>query len=211
MGLGIGRYGEYDLNQNTATTDIFTITGATSQSGDFIVCRNSTGAELFVVTSAGAVTAAGALTLSSSVTGTQHTLVVSATTMVAGLTVSVTSTGALQALGTTEHNVNGIVIAPSSKAIMNCALYYAGGSTTTVNTAISLLGVAGANSGPSYFLALPGTGSDIYVGAHSGDHSFVDASLTINTFTCDHPFIGIKCLSGSQTFYLLGVHATGIT
>lgn len=211
-GLAPPLYGEYEQFQQTAATDMVTLTGSTgTMTGDFIVMQNSTGAELAYIDANGKATFVGGLAASSSLTGTQATLVVSATTMAGGLTVSVTSTGALQALGTTEHNVNGIVIAPSSKAIMNCALYYAGGSTTTVNTAISLLGVAGANSGPSYFLALPGSGSDIYVGAHSGDHSFVDASLTVNTFTCDHPFIGIKCLSGSQTFYLLGVHATGIT
>ena len=163
-GLAVPLFGESEITQITAANDIFTITGSSSMSGDFIVCQNSDGTELFVVDSNGAVT------VGSSVTGTQHTLVVSATTMAGGLNISVTSTGALQALGTTEHNVNGVVISPSSKAIMNCALYYAGGSTTTVNTAISLLGCAGANSLPSYFLSVAGSGSDIYVGAHSGDH-----------------------------------------
>jgi len=205
MGLAVPLFGESEIQAQTAANDILTLTGATSHTGDFLVCQNSTGAELFVVD------VNGALSVASSMTGTQATLVVSATTQTAGLNISVTSTGALQALGTAETAVSGVLISPSSKAVMNAAFAYAGGSTSTVNTAITLLGCMGANSLPSYFLAIPTTGADIYVGAHSGDHGFVDASMKLNTFTCDHPFVGIKALSGSQTIYLLAVHATGIT
>jgi len=192
-GLAVPLFGESEIEQQVAATDILTLTGAASQTGDFLVCQNSTGAEKFVISSAGV------------------TLALSATTQASGVSVSVTSTGALNALGTAETAVSGVVVSPSSKAIMNCAFAYAGGDTATVNTAISLLGCYGGNSLPSYFLSLPGSGSEIYVGAHSGDHGFVDASMLINTFTCDHPFVGIKSLSGSQTIYLLAVHATGIT
>ena len=193
-GLAVPLFGESELIQQTAATDFLTLTGASGMTGDFLVCQTNTGTEVFVVSSVG-----------------QMTLALSATTQSAGLSVSVTSTGALQALGTAETAVSGVVVSPSSKAIMNCAFAYAGGDTSTVNTAISLLGCYGGNSLPSYFLSLPGSGSEIYVGAHSGDHGFVDASMLINTFTCDHPFVGIKSLSGSQTIYLLAVHATGIT
>jgi len=199
-GLAVPLSGESEITATTAANDILTLTGATSHTGDFIVCQDSAGTENFVVGVAGSVSAI------------QQQLTVSATTMVAGLNVVVSSTGALQALGTAEVAVTGVTVSPDSDAIMNAAFAYAGGSTATGNTAISMLACMGANSLPSYFLAVPTTAGDaIYKGAHSGDHGFIDASMLINTFTCDHPFIGIKALSGSQTIYLLAVHATGVT
>ena len=217
-GLAPPLFGEYEQTQQTAATDMVTLTGAASMSGDFLVCQTNTGTENLVVSSSGLVTTVAGvtvgtkLTVSGSVTGTQQTLTVSATTMVAGLNVVVSSTGALQSLGTAETSVTGVTVSPDSDAVMNAAFAYAGGSTGTGNTAISMLACMGANSLPSYFLAVPTTSGDaIYKGAHSGDHGFVDASMKLNTFTCDHPFIGIKALSGSQTIYLLAVHATGIT
>jgi len=50
--------GESEIEQLTAATDILTITGAASQSGDFLVCRNSSGTEKFVVDKDGDVSAA---------------------------------------------------------------------------------------------------------------------------------------------------------
>ena len=199
-GLAAPLFGEYEQTQTTVGNDMVTLTGKASMTGDFLVCQTSAGSEVFVVG------------VSGSLSVTQQQLTVSATTMVAGLNIVVSSTGALQALGTEVVAVTGVTVSPDSDAIMNAAFAYAGGSTATGNTAISMLACMGANSLPSYFLAVSTTaGDDIYKGAHSGDHGFVDASMLINTFTCDHPFIGIKALSGSQTIYLLGVHATGVT
>ena len=48
-------YGEVEHKQETAATDIITITGASSQTGDFLVLRNSAGTEKVYITSAGAV------------------------------------------------------------------------------------------------------------------------------------------------------------
>ena len=194
-GLAAPLYGEYEQTQTTVGNDMVTLTGKASMTGDFIVCQTSAGVETFVVGSLG-----------------EMSLDVSATTMVAGLNVVVTSTGALQALGTEETYVTGITISPDSDAIMNAAFAYAGGSTATGNSAITMLACMGAASLPSYFLAVAASNGDaIYKGAVSGDHGFIDASMLINTFTCDHPFIGIKSLAGSNTIYLLAVHATGIT
>ena len=193
-GMAVPLFGESEIVQQTVGNDMLTLTGKASMTGDYIVCQNSTGAEVRVLNAAG-----------------EMTLQLAATTQAAGIDIGVTSTGALAALGTTETYVSAVVVSPSSKAIMNCAFVYMGGDTATVNTCVTLLGCDGGNSIPSYFLSLAGSGSAMYVGAHSGDHGFVDASMLVNTFTCDHPFIGIKCLSGSQTFYLLGAHATGIT
>jgi hypothetical protein len=211
-GLAVPLYGESEIQQQTLGTDIITITGATSQTGDFLVCQDVDGTEQFVVSCSGLITSATGLSMSSSMSGTQASFTVSATTMVGGISIVVSSTGALNALGTAETSVCGVIVAPSSKAKMNAAFAYAGGSTGTANTAITMLACFGANSAPSYFLAVSTTGTDqIYKGAHSGDQGFIDASMTLNTFTCDHPFIGLKALSGSQTFYLLAVHATGVT
>jgi hypothetical protein len=52
-GLGVPLFGEAEIKQQTAATDILTLTGATSMSGDFIVLQNSTGGEIFVIGSAG--------------------------------------------------------------------------------------------------------------------------------------------------------------
>jgi hypothetical protein len=64
--------GESEIVQRTAATDILTITGASSQTGDFLVCRNSAGTEKFYVTSAGVAYFASTVTLNGS--GTQATL-----------------------------------------------------------------------------------------------------------------------------------------
>lgn len=58
MGLGVPILGESEITQQTAATDILTLTGAASMTGDFLVMQNSTGTELFVVSSSGAITAA---------------------------------------------------------------------------------------------------------------------------------------------------------
>ena len=200
-GLAAPLFGEYEQTQTTIGNDMVTLTGKASMSGDFLVCQTSAGVETFVIGVSGSLSAP------------QQQLTVSATTMVAGLNVVVSSTGALQALGTTEEAVTGVTVSPSSKAIMNAAFAYAGGSTATGNTAITMLACMGANSLPSYFLAIGASAGDaIYKGVTRGDdQGFLDVSMLINTFTCDHPFLGIKALSGSQTIYLLAVHATGVT
>jgi len=210
-GLAIPLYGEYEQTQETLATDMVTLTGKASMTGDFLVCQTSAGTENFVVSSSGLVSSAAGLSLGASMSATQQQLTVSATTMVAGLNVVVTSTGALAALGTAETNVTGVTVSPNSDAIMNAAFAYAGGSTATGNTAISMLACMGANSLPSYFLAIPGSAGDaIYKGAtRADDQGFQDVSLKLETWDGDD-FIGLKSLSGSQTIYLLAYHASGI-
>jgi len=67
-GLGVPLFGEFNIEQQTLGTDIMTITGAASQSGDFIVCRNSAASEKFVVDVSGNVTAAGTLAATGAIT-----------------------------------------------------------------------------------------------------------------------------------------------
>ena len=48
-GLSLPRLGEYQQVQQTIGNDMMTLTGKASMSGDFIVCENSSGTELFIV------------------------------------------------------------------------------------------------------------------------------------------------------------------
>jgi hypothetical protein len=59
-GLAVPLLGDFQIRQRTAATDVMTITGASSQSGDFIVCESSTGTEYFVVNSSGVIDFQGA-------------------------------------------------------------------------------------------------------------------------------------------------------
>jgi len=52
-GLGVPLEGEFEIKQVTLGTDIMTITGASGQTGDFIVCRDVDHAEVFVVDAGG--------------------------------------------------------------------------------------------------------------------------------------------------------------
>ena len=54
-GLGMGLNGEYEMTQQALATDLFTLTGASSMSGDFFVCRSSTPTELMWINSKGAI------------------------------------------------------------------------------------------------------------------------------------------------------------
>lgn len=56
-GLAVPLYGESEIKQSTAATDILTLTAATGASGDFLVAQTAGGGEVFVVGAAGEVTA----------------------------------------------------------------------------------------------------------------------------------------------------------
>jgi uncharacterized Zn-binding protein involved in type VI secretion len=60
-GLAVPLFGDFEIKQRTAATDVMTITGAASQTGDYIVCQNSSGTEEFIVAASGNVTVAGTL------------------------------------------------------------------------------------------------------------------------------------------------------
>jgi len=54
-GLAVPLNGNFEITGQVAATDIMTITGAASQSGDFIVCQTQNGTERFVVEDGGRV------------------------------------------------------------------------------------------------------------------------------------------------------------
>jgi 1-aminocyclopropane-1-carboxylate deaminase/D-cysteine desulfhydrase-like pyridoxal-dependent ACC family enzyme len=62
-GLAVPLHGESEITQRTLGTDILTITGVGSQTGDFLVLRNSSHTEKFVVDKDGDVSIAGTLTV----------------------------------------------------------------------------------------------------------------------------------------------------
>lgn len=54
-GLAVGRYGESQIEAQTAANDILTITQASAHTGDFLVLETSAGVEKVVIDSAGDV------------------------------------------------------------------------------------------------------------------------------------------------------------
>lgn len=58
MGLAVPLFGESEIEAQTAANDILTLTGATSHTGDFLVCQNSAGSELAVIDVSGNITGA---------------------------------------------------------------------------------------------------------------------------------------------------------
>ena len=181
-GMADPLFGESEIKQQTAATDLFTLTGASSMTGDYVVMRTSAGVEEIVfngVSSSGSV----------------------------GITVNVTSTGAI-ALGA-QTNAVGVLVSASSKANMTAAFAYSVSSTAVHVGACNHLLMSNGSKAPTYFLGVSASvGPGIGAIAANG---FLDNSLLINTFTCDHPFIGLKCMAGSVAFYLLGAQSTGIT
>jgi hypothetical protein len=58
-GLAVPLYGQSEIIQQTLGEDIITLTGASSQTGDFLVCQSSAGAEKFVADKDGNVELGG--------------------------------------------------------------------------------------------------------------------------------------------------------
>lgn len=57
-GLAVPLSGECEIVQETAATDIITLTGAASQTGDFLVLRNSSGTEMLYINASGGLSLA---------------------------------------------------------------------------------------------------------------------------------------------------------
>lgn len=58
-GLAVPLFGDFEIRQNVLGNDILTITGATSQTGDFLVARIADETEMFVVSADGNITVPG--------------------------------------------------------------------------------------------------------------------------------------------------------
>ena len=57
-GLAVPLFGDFEIKQRTAATDIVTIAGASGQSGDFIVAQVDGDTEVFVVEDSGKIVSA---------------------------------------------------------------------------------------------------------------------------------------------------------
>ena len=200
-GLAVPLSGESEITQTTVGNDILTLTGAASQTGDFLVCQDVNGTENLVISSSGLVTSAVGAAFTSGAFSGVITSVVASSGAAAGLSVSVTSTGAIAA-GATK--ANGVLVSPSSKANMTAAFAYAS-DASCVGVTSYLLGCHGSKS-PDYFLGIGATAAG--VGAPA-DNGFVDTNLrflgapaTTNTFT------GLKVLGGTAVFWVLAAPAT---
>lgn len=63
-GLAVPLFGDFEIKQRTAATDVMTITLASGGTGDYIVCQNNSGTEEFVVAAGGGLTiTSGGLTI----------------------------------------------------------------------------------------------------------------------------------------------------
>ena len=207
MGLAPALLGESEIKQQTAATDILTLTGAASQSGDFIVCQNSTGTEYFVVSSSGQVTLGTAgLTIAgvAAFTGAVTMAGVSSTTS-AGLTVSVTSTGAIAEYGTSP---NAIVVASSSKSVLHSIIQYQSGNGTEVGTCNSFFSVVGSKA-PSYLLSVGATKAGIGAAVSNGFFTATNFYYVSAPSTAI-PMGAIKILAGSKAFYIPCIPDTGM-
>jgi len=199
-GLALPTHGESEITQTTAATDIFTITGATSQSGDFIVCVNSTGGENIVLSSSGKITSVVGIAATTADLSGLVKATVASTLITSGFRVLVTSTGAIAAGASL---VNGFVVTPSSKANMTAAFAYNINTEFTDGTSVGvcryLLAVQGSKP-PTYLLGVgattPGVGT-------ATDGGFVEAGLKLLTaLGTGVNMVGLKVQFGDSTFYI---------
>ena len=205
MGLAPALLGESEIKQQTAATDIVTITGAASQTGDYIVAQNSTGTEHFVVSSSGLVTATGvSLSGVAAFTGAVTMSGVSSTTS-AGLTVSVTSTGAIAEYGTMP---NAIVVAASSKSVLHSIIQYQSGAGSEVGTCDTFFSVVGSKA-PSYLLSVGATKAGIGAAVSNGFFTATNFYYVSAPSTAI-PMGAIKILAGSKAFYIPCIPDTGM-
>ena len=191
-GLSVPLYGESEIQQQTAATDILTFTGAASQTGDFIVAQNSTGAELFVVSSSGLITSAVGI----SATGLTVTV---ASTGVNGITVNVTSTGAFAdgtALG------SALYVVGSSKSVLNSVITYVSTSTGgEVGTCNAFLTAHGSKA-PSYLLSVGASAAGTGAAGANGFFTPVGTRTYLSAPSTAIPIGTIKILAGSKAYYI---------
>ena len=74
LGLAVPLCGESEIKQITAANDILTLTGAASQTGDFLVAQNSSGTEKFYVDVSGNIVTTGTITSTGAVTAPKVSL-----------------------------------------------------------------------------------------------------------------------------------------
>ncbi len=196
-GLAVPLFGESEIIQQTAATDILTITGASSQTGDFIACRNSTGGEVFSVSASGLSTM---LTFTSA--AFESTLSSSATS--GAMRVAITATGAMAAGAITA---NAMLVSNSSKGVINSVVGYNSGGGTEVGSAVAFLSVYGSKA-PSYLFSVGSTTAGVGAAA---DNGFVEvATRFLAAPDTTRTYAAAKVLCGSKVYYIPMVPNTGM-
>jgi hypothetical protein len=181
-GLAVPLFGESEITQQTVATDILTLTGGTSQTGDFLVLQNSTGAEKFIFSAFGS-------------SGDN------------GFTILAGATGAVAAGAEVG---NAILVKGSSKSIINSVLAFQN-DDSAVGTVNSMLAVHGSK-GPTYFLSVGATVGGVGAEAdNSFFEANIRANSTLVLPSTATIFRGLLCQSGSLTIYLLGAPASNVT
>ena len=199
MGLAVPLFGEAEIQQQTAATDILTLTGAASQTGDFLVLQNSTGAELLVISSSGAITlVTGGMTFAGVIANTLSSTAANA------VEISVTSTGAIAAGANTN---NAILVDASSKSVLNAIIGYNSGGGSEVGSAQAFFAVHGSKA-PSYAFSVGATAAGIGVAT---DNGFFEAATRFLTAPSTAITYGaVKMLAGSKVYYLLAIPDTSM-
>ena len=201
MGKAMPILGNATLTGETAADDILTITGATSQSGDYFVIENSTGTEYFVIDSSGYI--ASEMTFSESINAAAMS-----DSKSNAITIAVTNTAALTAANVAADITNAIIIQPASNAIMKSVVMYDNDvSAGQASTCEAFLAVNGSTP-PDYFMQL--WGSAMGLGA-AADQGFLDASMACNALATKANWAGLKCLFGSKVYYVMALPDTNLS
>ena len=138
-GLAAPLFGEFNIEQDSASYDIVTLTGAASTTADFLVCQHSTATtEKVVIGYDGGITTLGGLTITGAVTGAS--LDVTGQVEAASLAVTGIATAdiPLGAAGITTYSVAGlattdvVVISPTGLMVGAVSVDKVAVSTLTV-------------------------------------------------------------------------------
>jgi len=195
-GLAVPLFGESEIQQQTAATDILTLTGAASQAGDFLVCQNSTGGENLVVSSSGLISSVAGMTTTLSSSGSP-----------AGFTVLLTSTGAVAAGAIAD---NAFLVTASSKSNANAAYAYLNRATSGDDVGVTnyLLACLGSKA-PDYLL---GVGATSVGQGGATSNGFVVAPLFLTAAVATTtPMVGLKVQFGDSVFYVMCIAQCGLS
>ena len=196
-GQAVPLTGNSEIISNDATTDVLTITGASAQTGDFIVCRSSAGVEAFVVNSTGAEVRA------ISMTGAAHVrafniAVTEATTASSGYNASfvyeVTNTGAMTP---TEYSAGrfNLMLDTGTKT----GVFYALKAKVGTNSAATLTGAQ-----------VNGLGISLDEIGACGQYRCIWAEMYNTTNTTNSSFLCMKSQGASQQLTMFEHMGTNI-
>ena len=191
-GLAVPLFGESEIKQQTAADDILTVTGATSQTGDFLVFEDVDATEVFSITSGGYMKLTGTI-VDSTTLGFFCNIAASSTS---GTNVAIQSQITLDAdacsaatqayagwfyLDTSAGPVGG-----GREAVLN--LYYYTGTTT-----------AHAGSG---FIFFDDGGKNAQIALNFGANTVSNGCID-TSYNADAATAGIRIMLGTSVYYIL--------